>query len=104
MRDLMCIKPKAIILILVGILLASGVSASVSVFADLDDIANDNRISFKTAKQEIQELIEGITDPIRTKSIIFPSRNTTKIKEKVPDFAEMKVFPRNFPYIPHKFL
>lgn len=75
----MWIKPKAIIPLLVGILFASSVSASVNVFADLDDIANDKRISFKTAKQEIQELIEGIGDPIRIKSIILRSSDQAKL-------------------------
>jgi len=75
----MCIKPKAIMLLLVGILFASSVSASVNVFADLDDIAKDKRISFRTAKQEIQELIEGIADPIRIKSIILRSSDRAKL-------------------------
>ena len=75
----MWVKPKAIILLLLGILLASSVSASVNVFADLDTIANDKRISFITAKQKIQELIEGIAGPIMIKSIILRSSDQAKL-------------------------
>lgn len=75
----MWIKPKVIILLLVGILFSPSSFASVNVFGNLDVIANDKRISFENAEQKIQQLIEGITDPLMIKSIILHSSDHARL-------------------------